>query len=209
MIKLNVPFLADKVIASKAKKVIEYCGISNIPVDIECLIERKFKLDIVPVPGMKQNLDIDGSCSSDLKEILVDEYVYRNFENRYRFTIAHELGHVVLHSEYFKKLEFSSVPEWKNTLAQLDEYDRAKMEYQSNVFAGHILVPSETLGEQFRTQLQSYQSQIETAKNNGLTRDSYVDYLVENIAYNLSPIFKASKDVLIRRINHESLEQEI
>ena len=43
--------------------------------------------------------------SGDTKTIRVEELYYKNerYNNRYRFSIAHELGHWYLHANYFKK----------------------------------------------------------------------------------------------------------
>jgi len=40
--------------------------------------------------------------SSNLKELTVDEYIYNNRLNRYRFTIAHEIGHIIMHADILK-----------------------------------------------------------------------------------------------------------
>jgi len=64
----------------------------EIPVPIEEIIELRYKLDIVPTPGLKPAFDIDGFISSDLSTIYVDEFVYESYLARYRFTLAHELA---------------------------------------------------------------------------------------------------------------------
>ena len=53
-------------------------------------------LEITPVRGLRQRFGIDGSVSLDLGEILVDEWLMERRQARYRFTLAHEIGHVVL-----------------------------------------------------------------------------------------------------------------
>jgi len=209
MINLNVPYLRDTEIALVADGIRSKNNITSIPVNIEGLIENKFQADIVPVPDMRKNLDFEGSSSQDLGTVYVDEFVYKQRPYRYRFTIAHELGHIVLHPDYFGKLKFTSIVEWTKVVNEIDQRDYSKMEYQAYAFAGQILVPTEFLRPEFSKQLYLYKSQIKEAQEKGFRRDDYVDTVLDEIAYSLSPRFEVSTDVLSRRMRSESLEQEI
>ncbi len=73
----------------------------TIPVPIEEIVEFKYRIDIIPVHGLQQAFEIDGFISSDLKTITVDCFIYEHRPNRYRFTLAHELAHAVLHRKIF------------------------------------------------------------------------------------------------------------
>jgi hypothetical protein len=78
---------------------------SSIPVDIEGIVDE-LRMDIIPLPGLKTisrqaGLDADAFISSDFSSITVDQFILERRINRYRFTLAHELGHMVLHSEYY------------------------------------------------------------------------------------------------------------
>jgi len=60
---------------------------------------------------------------------------------RQRFTIAHELGHWVLHREYFL-----AHPESYPVLPRFEKPDKDNyMEKEANSFAAHILVPERLL----------------------------------------------------------------
>ncbi|MDD4788923.1 MAG: hypothetical protein PHO07_17265, partial [Pirellulales bacterium] len=65
----------------------------TIPVPIEFIVESAFGMDIVPMPGLEAGFDTVAFLTKDLREIRVDEYVYFNRLNRYRFSLAHELAH--------------------------------------------------------------------------------------------------------------------
>jgi len=66
------------------------------------------RIDIVPMPGLHALIETDGFITSDLREIFVDEFVYQSRLGRYRFTLAHELGHSVLHRDVFRKEAFGT-----------------------------------------------------------------------------------------------------
>lgn len=81
----------------------------SLPIPIEEIAENKLHLKILEEMDLKKNYDVDGFLTSDLENIFIDFNLYMNFENRMKFTIAHEIGHFVLHGELFKKLSINSV----------------------------------------------------------------------------------------------------
>lgn len=121
----------------------------TIPVPIEKIIELQLKMDIVPVPGLHGNFDIDAYLTSDLQEIRVDQSVHESREHRYRFSLAHEVGHRVLHADVFKQLTFSSVDEWKASRSLIGEREYRYLEWHANAFAGFVLVPKAELALEF------------------------------------------------------------
>ena len=134
--------LSDADLREHARKFLaKYHSDMTIPVPIEEIIEFKLKADIVPIPGLHTLLEIDGFTSSDLKRIFVDERVYNRYNNRYRFTLAHEVGHIVLHKDYYNQCSFRSIHEWMTFQEDLPSDHRIMMEGQANQFAGLILVP--------------------------------------------------------------------
>jgi hypothetical protein len=209
MINLNVKFLTDDYIASVAESFLKKNSLTSIPVNIEGVIEFNYRMDIVPTPGLLGLLDTDGYCSPDCTAIYVDQYVYERIYNRYRFTLAHELGHRVLHKHYFSELVFDSYSEWLKVMDQIDSWDYKKMEYQANMFAGMVLVPKEILRVEFNKQLQLIQSHLEQAKLNGISREDFLPFMTDAIANVLSRKFEVSGECLRIRIVFERLQEEI
>ena len=209
MINLNVKYLSNAYIASVADSFLNENRLSSIPVDIERVIEFNYRMDIIPIPSLQMAYDIEGCSAYDFTAIYVDQYVYERIYNRYRFTLAHELGHKILHREYYNKLSFSRISDWANIVEQIDENDRSKMEYQAYMFAGMILVPKEILRVEFNKQLPLIQSHIEQAQLNGISREDYLPIMTDAIANKLSPKFEASRSVLNKRIVFERLQEEI
>lgn len=176
-----------------------------IPVEIEELLEFKLKKNICPIPGLLDTYEIDGWTSNDLSTIYVDEFIYKSRETRYRFTLAHELGHVVLHKDIYKTHRISTIEEWRDFCKEVDETSYAWLESQAYNFAGLILVPSSHLKEQFQMILNKFRSKFETAIRKGLTKDKYMDYFIDFLSTQLSLIFNVSKDVIEKRLNKDSL----
>jgi hypothetical protein len=134
----------------------------TIPVPIEEIVEFRYRMDIIPVPGLQEAFEVDGFISSDLKAITVDAFVYEHRPARYRFTLAHELAHAVLHRRIFHTYVFRRVEDWKRLQQEMDEADRQWLEWQAYAFAGLILVPAEPL----RTE---YEKAIRVAARVGLS----------------------------------------
>lgn len=117
-----------------------------IPITIEHIVEFGFGINVMPLPGLQTIHGIDAFTSRDLRTVVVDQSVLESRSpNRYRFSLAHELAHVVLHAEMFAQITFTSVAEWKRVIASISESDWSWLEWQAYNFAGLILVPREPL----------------------------------------------------------------
>src|SRR3989344_6719353 len=81
-----------------------YHPYNSLPIPIEEIAEQKLNLRIHEQMNLKKDYDVDGFLISDLTTIFVDFDLYMKFENRTRFTIAHEIGHFILHGDLFKNL---------------------------------------------------------------------------------------------------------
>jgi hypothetical protein len=117
----------------------------TIPIPIEEIVEFQLGMDIVPTPGLHQLLEVDGFISSDLREIRVDQSVYQSRPGRYRFTLAHEIGHSILHADIIRSRSFRTIAEWKTFVNSIPDKEHGWIEYQAYAFAGLLLVPSEPL----------------------------------------------------------------
>ena len=210
MILLNVEYLSYNEITDVAYNFSASHKIEDkIPVPIEEVIEFDLNIDIVPIPSLQRDFDIEGFSSSDFSCIFVDEYVYKEREYRYRFTLAHELGHFALHKNLFEQYKFESVEDWKAFVSQVDQRDYDKFEFQGYAFAGLFIFPPEHLRRLFWDALNEILPDIEQAKSRQIKREKYLNYATESIARTLVPIFKASTGAITRRIARDGLENEI
>lgn len=113
----KAPYLSKDKLRQRADKFLaDHHPKGTIPVPIEFIIESDFAMDIVPVPGLQSGFDVVAFITNDMSEIRVDEHVYMNRLNRYRFSLAHELAHRVLHADLWSEVEFHDVESWKNAM---------------------------------------------------------------------------------------------
>ncbi|MBM4140514.1 MAG: ImmA/IrrE family metallo-endopeptidase [Nitrospira sp.] len=142
----DIPVCSYEDLRKKADEFLhEHHPSGNIPVPIEEIVEFDFGINIVPVLGLQREFEVEGFISGDLKSIYVDEYIYTDRITRYRFTLAHEIGHVVLHRHLYASHKFKSIPRWKEFINSLTEEEHSWLEYQGYAFAGLVLVPKQHL----------------------------------------------------------------
>jgi len=140
--QLPVPILSNDQLRTRAVRFLqEHAPTGIIPVPVEEIIDLNIGIDIVPTPGLHQGHDVDAFITGDLTTIYVDEFVYRSRPGRYRFSLAHEIAHLILHVEVYRRLHFRDIAEWKTALQRIEREDYDWLEYQANAFAGLVLVP--------------------------------------------------------------------
>lgn len=126
----------------------------TLPFPVEEIIEFDLGINIIPIPNLRSALDIDGFTSSDLKSVYVDQFLLGRIPYRYRFTLAHELGHIALHAYIFKQIPCYSISEWKERYKAIGRRDYRWLEWQANSFAGLLLVPTKALAVHFDKSLK-------------------------------------------------------
>jgi len=107
----------------------------ELPIPIEKIIEFQLGLDIVPHPNLYLNFRINGFLTSDRTAIFVDERQFSQYWEKYRFTLAHEVGHYVLHEKAFGEVVWSGVDEYKDFIMSMDKEALDRFEIQGNYFA--------------------------------------------------------------------------
>lgn len=192
--KLNLPRLSDGKVGEIAQKFLEKNHPSfKLPIPIEEIAESKLNIEIIPVKRLKLDYDVDGCLVSSLSRIFIDFDLYMDQENRTRFTLAHEIGHLILHYEIFQELKIKTESDLYKLTENINNEDYKWLEYQAYSFAGHVLVPSTLLVSEIKTRL--------TIKSQG-----------EVSAEDLYPIFpeliekfNVSGEVLLRRLQKVGL----
>ncbi len=203
-VPFRAPFLSYEKINQLAEDFLEKYGIGSIlPVPIDEVVEFEYEIDIVPFPNLQSDFDIDGFISGDLSSIFVDDSIFRTRPFRYRFTLAHEIGHLVLHKDLIGNIHPHNVAEWKEFILQVDQEAYDWVEWQAYTFAGMVLVPRKSLKADFVRRIEGLREKIALVKSADLPRDSYLEYIINAIATDLIEKYGVSKEVLIKRITKE------
>jgi hypothetical protein len=198
---ISAPYLPYEELRRRADEFLRKHHPSGIlPVPIERIIEFDFKLDIVPMPGLLDNFEVDAFITSDLSEIRVDRFIQEKRPKRYRFSLAHELAHLLVHRDVFRELTFSTIEEWKEVLQSIPEYDYRWIEQHAYNLAGLILVPAKPLKDRF-------EDCVAAAAKAGIEWSTLDDRMQRPILDNIGRTpFDVSADVIKKRLKFDKLE---
>jgi len=118
---------------------------------------------------------------------------------RYRFTLAHEIGHAIMHKGVYGKREFNTTTEWKKFMEDFPEKEWSLLEWQANEFAGLVLVPTRHLDRRKK-------HYVKEIKSLGIDNE---DVILDRVIELLSKDFVVSREVIQRRINKELKSEEL
>ena len=172
---------------------------NSLPVDIDEIVDNKLEIDVIPIHGLKLGFDVESYISSDFKSIYIDRYLYDNYENRYKYSLAHEIGHSILHKELYEGLDYDSTDEWKDIIKSIPDKEYSFIESHAYNFAGLILVPDFALEDRFKEAI----SKVEASGYN--VEDFNKTTLTEWIARYLCDEFKVSSAVIEKRLRFNDL----
>ena len=140
------PYISYSEIGKRADLFLrEHHPLFEIPIPVEEIIELNLGLNIFPFPRLYKDHGLNGFLSRDLSTIHVDEIQYNQFNEKYRYTLAHELGHYVLHKACYDDLTFQSIDDYKRWRMSVPTEEISWFETQGEWFAGQLLVPTKQL----------------------------------------------------------------
>lgn len=196
---IHVPRLSYEDLRGVADRFLAGHGAADaVPVPIEEIVEFGLGINIIPLPGLHLDHEIDGFLSGDMTEISIDLYVFESRPARYRFTLAHEAAHIVLHSDVLKAVAPGSIQDWKHFVRELPEPERSSLEWQAYAFAGLVLVPRRPLEAAYRAATQ-------VADEAGFDLVRNLEIAKEYIATSISRVFDVSAAVIEKRLGYDGI----
>lgn len=194
--KIQIPFLRDGDIRGRADEFRRQYWGERIPVDVELIAERDLHLLMIPMAGLRSMVHTDAFLSGDLKEIVYDPAVP---DVRVRFSVAHEIGHLILHRDIIEKVRPSSYREWEDLQHDLPDAIWGRAEYQAREFAGRLLIPPELLINALK------ELRPAVAKALTIVPGLELPVLRELVSPKLAKRFFVSDQVIVRRMEVENI----
>jgi len=205
-LNLDVPRLTYQQIKQKAQNFLNtYHPSLELPVPIEEIIEFEIGLNIYPFPNLYRTHRQNGFLSSDLTTIMVDEDQYKYYIPKYRFTLAHELGHLVLHRKIYQRYTFSKIHEYIEWYKSISNWDVDMLEWQCDTFAGLILVPEETLISECKKTIGKYKKEIKKLISSNIEVWEIWSYLPNKIA----SVYDVNPPVVEIRIRNSRIDSKV
>ena len=200
--KIRAPYIPIEEIHRKADEFRKKYNGEKIPVDIFYIAEIELGIEVLPIQDLQKTLGIDTLITSSFETIYVDkdQYMNESQEVRLRFSIAHELGHFVLHREFHSMLNIADLEGYIKYMQDIPREEYFFLEQHANEFAGRLLVPVDRLHQKVVESRKRVPSELLKKEHNGLV----ISYMAREIAEE----FSVSDDVIEKRINKEKLMEE-
>ncbi len=124
---------------------------SSAPIDVERLIEIGFKVQFQFESGLNTRVGIDALLlNTNPVSIAIDEDQWNSDDqHRVRFSLAHELAHLLLHKTVFADISFRDSNEWLDFMLHVPADKHLWLERHANYFAECLLVPAKLLKNKF------------------------------------------------------------
>jgi Zn-dependent peptidase ImmA (M78 family) len=182
------------------KRELEAAAAAFLKTNIKCsgckvLIEEMLEAhgyDIIPVQGLYRYAEAYIPRKPGI--LFVDEDQQLSHPLRYRFTIAEELAHCIIHHKIFKGKSFSENREVYNSISETDYQD---LERNAKFLAAALLMPRETFVERFNFHKQRI----------GLKTKNPVE-IISLVVGSLKSEFEVSKESIGVRCKHIGLIDE-
>lgn len=190
---MQAPNLRFADVVRAADKFLQtYHSSLTLPIPIEDIVERNMDIALFAVPGIKVLIGIDAFISSDFTQITIDEDCFVRYPERSRFSIAHEVGHLILHKGWYEKYGPKNLEDYLSSHDRMDGQIYKYIEIQAQTFAGLVLVPKDLLLNELKNRLGRI-PKLETPE------------ILAPAVQDLPEIFRVSDAVILRRLQKEGI----
>lgn len=201
--KLNVPWLSKKDIEQKVKEFCAQYNIdqTNVPLDVEIIVQSDLHIELRPEKGVYKLTEVDALLLSTRKTMIIDldRFMKESFQNRLRFTIAHEIGHFIMHEKVHEGVQFSTVEEWAEFMLAIPDIDYHRLEWQCDEFAGRLLIEGGLLRKKFE------ESKAKLKGTHWENEHPLPKYVVEAMATEIGKFFGVSPTPIMIRLESEGI----
>jgi len=202
---LNMPHRSKReIIAEAAEFYSRHNRVKGKIYLIEEVIEQDLRIDISLEPDLQSKYDVEAFTTGDFTRIIIDENSSWWNYGRYRFMLAHEVGHYVLHREILKTVGINTVNAWIAFHRSLSNADYKTMEQQSNLFASHLLMPETELNPILEAKHEQTKEIIESMRGLGMSEDRVRNNVQDILAKEISGVFEVSVRAAEVRIKDNS-----
>jgi Zn-dependent peptidase ImmA (M78 family) len=194
---ITIPYRHESDVWTEAEKIRAAHWNGCLPVNVELIAEKGFNFTFIPIDNLQKIVGAEAYITGDLSELHYDS---KSHDVRLRFSIAHELGHAVLHETAIRSIRTVSIADWKQTMQALPAGIWGRAEWQAREFAGRLLVPKDALFDE----VMKLKPKIEEAKNK--VADLEPQAIYEFLAPKICKKFVVSDQVILARLKSESID---
>ena len=154
----------------------KYSGATMLPVPVDDIVECHLELDFgfTDLIGSQKVPDVLGALWFDDRKVRIDQSLDPDEnpakEGRYRYTVAHECGHWILHRRYFVNRAAQPMlfdAEVEPSIVCRSSQKKELIEWQADTFASYLLMPKDavfTVWQELHGNLEPYCAADEIAE---------------------------------------------
>ncbi len=205
--KLTVKYLEKDEIEAIVDQIHKGKSIKDYPFEVELFLYNEFKYRVMPCPRLEAGCKIDTALVACKKILRIDESIYEKQPKRARFSIAHEVGHLVLHKELIEMMvealiEAQKTDDYASIINFLPNTQYRSAEWQADYFGGALLAPKSILEPKLLELIEERKS-----KYNSI--DEFDDEDIDIIYHDLAKIFDVTKPAITVRLSAAELDYHI
>ena len=114
----------------------------RLEVDVEYILEGKLGYTVLHFSSLTEFHGIEAALLSKRKVIYVDQYLMDYKERKYRFTLAEEIAHIILHKDLYA--DCNDIDDMYTVYEKISAEDYHRMDRNAKYLAGAILFPAES-----------------------------------------------------------------
>ena len=177
-----------------------HCAGYPFPLEIDRIVEEELSLELIPVSGLRA-ARVSAFLKSDFSGIVVDltEFLEDRYQARMRFSIAHEVGHYIMHQELYKQFRIGSIKDYIDFVLSMNEGAYRSVEFQANWFAAVLLTPRAALVTEFA------RAKVESKRMIPADYQNDPELSLLWIAPTVARKFGVSDEMIERRIREEGI----
>ncbi len=202
---MRVPYVESEEIWRQAddfRASAELAGNDMPPIDVLYIVDVALRFDVIDIPNLFADIRMDAAIIPNERTIYVDREAIEGWERRdrwvekrLRFSVAHELGHYVMHEEYLRDIRFANFHQFKRSMR--DHRLTNRIEDQADEFAGRFLVPPDIL----RAEYDQFRQRMATADPCW----HEIEGMRTHVARHIAPRFGVNHQVIETRFAHERI----
>ncbi len=190
----SVPYYSFSDYKTRAAQFLKRHGFpkdNSLPIDIEVLLD-KAGIEIHPVNRMYEDFGVKGAVLKTIGgyALAIDEnhYESESQEFYFRFTLAEELAHILLHEKLIAGI--TTLDEVQSYHASFSDEEYKRIEQQARTMASQLLLPSQIFDQFVIDWVREHLEEIQKAQF--FSPNELADFIAERMYKSL----KLSRDVI-------------
>ena len=201
---LTVEYLEKEQIEAIVDKIHAGKNIKDFPFEVELFLYNEFRYNVFPSPRLEAGCKIDTALVACKKLLRIDESIYNKQPKRARFSIAHEVGHLVLHKELIAMMiealtTANKTDDYASIINFLPKNQYRRAEWQADYFGGALLAPKSILKPKLI-------ELIEERKSKYTSEEEFDEEDRDIIHHDLAKIFDVTKPAITVRLSAAGLD---